>query len=223
MPTEVEARFRAETTEPLDDLATRPRLGPASLGAPRTVDETDRYLDTDDGRLEAQLWACRLRSRPGSVRISLKGPARGVSPDWLHRRPEVEGPASDALQTGTWPPSAARDLLDALRDGMPLRELLRLRQRRTERRVAIDDGREIGTLSLDRVRMACGEVDLGWLFVVELELDHAPDGGGSADENWPEDEAGLASLASELARVPGLVPEPRTKLEHALARLALRR
>ena len=74
MPTEVEARFRAESAEPLAELAGRARLGRARLGSPRTVDETDRYLDTIDGRLAAARWACRLRSREGTTRISLKGP-----------------------------------------------------------------------------------------------------------------------------------------------------
>ena len=75
MPTEVEAKFRAEVRRTADELAaasaSRAR---ASSEPPRTVDEVDRYLDTDDGRLAAARWACRLRSREGATRISLKGP-----------------------------------------------------------------------------------------------------------------------------------------------------
>ena len=91
MPTEVEAKFRAESAEPLIELAARPRLGRALLGIPRTVDEVDRYLDTDDGRLAAARWACRLRSREGATRISLKGPSTGAVTGWQHRRPGGRG------------------------------------------------------------------------------------------------------------------------------------
>ncbi|MGH2418652.1 MAG: CYTH domain-containing protein, partial [Candidatus Limnocylindria bacterium] len=144
MPTEVEAKFRAESAEPLAELATRPRLGRAVLGRPRTVDETDRYLDTADGRLEAARWACRLRSREGTTRISLKGPQVEGTVGWYHRRPEVEGPATPTVDPDGWPPSPALDLLATLRAGRPLVERLRLQQRRTERAVALDDGTPIG-------------------------------------------------------------------------------
>ncbi|HYI65589.1 MAG TPA: CYTH domain-containing protein [Candidatus Limnocylindrales bacterium] len=213
MPTEVEAKFRAETAEPLIELAGRPRLGRAILGSPRTVDEVDRYLDTDDGRLAAARWACRLRSREGVTRISLKGPPIGAVEGWRHRRPEVEGPATDAVDPDGWPASPALELLTRLRDGRPLLEHLRLYQARTERAVSLPDGTSIGTLTLDRVRMAANGTDLGRLFVVELELDASSESG----------EAELDGLAAELAATDGLVAEPRSKLEHALDLIAERR
>jgi inorganic triphosphatase YgiF len=211
MPTEVEAKFRAEGPGPLEVLAVAESLGRAVLGPARTVDETDRYLDTDDGRLAAALWACRLRSREGTTRISLKGPQRRdpkIEP-WHHRRPEVEGPATDEIAPASWPRSEARDLLESLAAGGVLAERLRVRQRRTERAVTLDGGQPIGTITLDRVRLAAGSTDLGELFVVELELDSASERGA----------AELPGLADALAAVPGLVAEPRTKLEHALHRL----
>jgi inorganic triphosphatase YgiF len=212
MQTEVEARFRAERPDPLEALAVAARLGNADLGPSSTVDETDRYLDTRDGRLAASRWACRLRSRDGVVRISLKGPpAQTDGEPWHHRRPELEGPATDELDPNAWPPSEARDLLDALRDGADLVERLRLRQRRTERTVDLE-GELVGTLSLDEVRLEAGGSDLGELFVVELELDTAS---ASAERE-------LAGLAASLGQVPGLVAERRTKLEHALDRAARR-
>lgn len=212
MRTEVEARFRARGPDPLDALAAAPRLGSANLGPARTVDETDRYLDTADGRLEASRWACRLRARDGSVRVSLKGPpaADDVEP-WHHRRPELEGPATDELDPAGWPPSDAHDLLDALRGGVELVERLRLRQRRTERAVELD-GVAVGTLSLDVVQLGGAGPDQGDLFVVELELDSAATGA----------EGELARFAAWLGRLPGLEPEPRTKLERALDRAAAR-
>ena len=210
MQTEVEAKFSATTAAPLEALAVRAALGRATLGPAREVEETDRYLDTDDGRLAAARWAARLRSRDGSTLISLKGPASGpAGGGWPHRRPEVEGPAAHAVAPEAWPPSRARELLVELAAGQQLRERLRLDQRRTERRVTLADGTSIGTLTLDRARISADGRDLGELFVVELELDAGSERG----------EAELASLAAELAAVPGLRPEPTTKLEHALARL----
>ena len=210
MPTEVEAKFRAETAEPLVELASRPRLGHAVLGTARTVDEIDRYLDTADGRLAAARWACRLRSREGATRISLKGPPIEPIEGWHHRRPEVEGPATASIDPDGWPASPALELLSTLRAGQPLVERLQLHQARTERAVTLADGTSLGTLTLDRVRMTSNGTNFGRLFVVELELDSTSEAG----------EAELDGLAAELKATKGLVPEPRSKLEHALERIA---
>lgn len=209
MPIEVEARFRADGPAPLDELATRDQLGNAVLGPARTVDETDRYLDTADLRLAVARWACRLRERERGVRLSLKGPAEPQAEGWHHRRPEVEGPAGHRIEPESWPPSDALDLLNELRAGRPLHERLRFLQRRSERSVELD-GVPFATLSLDRVRMSGGGEDLGELLVVELELASASTAEASR----------LEHLASILAGMAGLVEEPRSKLEHALERLA---
>ncbi len=210
MRTEVEARFRADGPGPLEALAAASHLGRARLGSARSVDELDRYVDTDDGRLASAQWACRLRLREGTTRISLKGPPAGPPTDgWHHRRPEVEGPASDEIDPESWPPSEARDLLVSLSGGRRLAERLRLDQERIERSVTLDREPALGVLTLDRVHLAVGSIDLGRLFIVELELDPASE----------RAEAQLDQLAAALADVPGLVAEPRTKLEHALSRL----
>jgi len=214
MRIEVEAKFRAATAAPLDDLARRRTIGRALLGPGSTVDEVDRYLDTADGRLAAAGWACRLRSRDGAVRISLKGPPSAFDGGWSHRRPEVEGPATGNIDPGAWPSSDATNLLADLGAGRPLAELLRLEQRRTERGVSLAGGAAIGTLSLDRVRVgARGVTGPEELFIVELEL----------DPGAPQGEVSLPDLAAALASVSGLVADPRTKLEHALERLAAAR
>lgn len=205
MPVEVEARFRASGSGPLDLLASVQRLGRAALGVASTADEVDRYLDTADGQLAAAGWACRLRERAGSTRISLKGPAVEKATGWLHRRPELEGPATSSTDPSDWPGSEARALLATLSGGAPLRERLSLAQRRTERAVMLADGRRLGTLTLDRVRILAGGRDGGELHVVELEL-----GAEAADE------AELADPAHALASTPGLEAEPRTKLDIAL-------
>lgn len=210
MGLEVEARFRADDAA-LARLADADRLGPAVLGEPVTVDEVDRYLDTADGDLAAARWACRLRTRGDVTKVSLKGPPAVEGGEaWLHRRPEVEGPAVDVPALDAWPPSAARDRLASITGGRPLHERFRLLQRRTERAVHVD-GDPVGTLTLDAVRIVGrGGRDLGQLRIVELEM---AAGDGAAESR-------LAPLAAALARIGGLEPEPRTKLEQAVERLA---
>lgn len=210
MPIEAEARFAATDPAVLERLAAAANLRAARLGPPSTADELDRYLDTVDGRLSAARWACRLRSRRTMTRISLKGPAEHLEGDWVHRRPEVEGPATDDLDPDAWPESEARSLLRALTGGQPLIETIRLRQRRTERAVSLH-GRSVGTLSLDRVTIERPETDARELFIVELELATAAS------------EQDLSTISAALGSMDGLVPEPRSKLEHARDRIAAAR
>jgi inorganic triphosphatase YgiF len=212
MPTEVEARFRADEPGQLRRLAAIPAIGDAELGPPRTVDEVDVYLDTPGGALAAARWACRLRRRDDRVAVSLKGPpepATGASS--LHRRPEVEGPATPSSDPGDWPPSAARDLLDSLRGGEPLVERLTLRQRRTERAVTLE-GSALGTLSLDVATVEVAGRPRGEFRIVELEL--------AAEASGRED--ALGDLARTLGTRESLEPERRTKLERALELISTR-
>jgi inorganic triphosphatase YgiF len=203
---EVELKYAAPAAA-LDALATAERLGDADLGPVVVNDEDDRYLDTPDRRLEAVAWACRLRTRrvDGVARtyVSLKGPAVSVE-GALHRRPEVEGPATSSLDPAAWPPSAARDHLDRLRKGEPLAERLALVQRRRERAASIA-GRPVALLSLDEVRVVHRGSEVGRVEHVELE-----EAAGADDADF--DRAGAA-----LAATPGLVPDGRAKLVRALA------
>ena len=127
-----------------------------------------------------------------------------------HRRPEVEGPATDAIEPDGWPASPALELLARLRAGSRLVERVRLYQARTERAVTLADGASIGTLTLDRVRMTA----------------KGPTSAGSSWSSWSSThrrrpgEAELDGLAAELEATDGLVAEPRSKLEHALERIA---
>jgi inorganic triphosphatase YgiF len=203
---ESELKLIADGEAPLAELATRERLGRARLGPPRTVDELDRYLDTAGARLASHGWACRLRTRQGATTISLKGPARHAEGEVLHRRPELNGPATGDPTPAAWPRSAARDLLEAMSGGEPLVEQFTLEQARTEREVLIR-GRRAGILSLDRVRVVANDVAVGLLHVVELELDPAsPPTPGDAEH-----------LARALERIDALRPDPMTKIQHALA------
>ncbi len=205
MRAEVEAKFVADDPAPLAALEATSSLAFADLGPARVVPETDRYLDTRDGALASARWACRLRDREGAIRISLKGPAEATAGAWHHRRPEVEGPATTSTDPADWPESDARRLLVELAGGGALVERFVLRQERTERPVVVD-GQSVATLSHDVVEILHGGRELGRLFVVELELTSA--------ETMPADR--FDALAAALAAHPGLRPEPRSKLEHAL-------
>ena len=205
---EVELKFRAESQAPLDTLAMLQRLGPASLGQAIVVDEWDRYLDTADRRLSKALWACRLRETRTSTVVSLKGPPDDQTMGALHRRPEIEGPAGDDLDTDDWPPSDARDFLLHLSGGAPLEVRLALRQLRTQRPASNDD-KPIATLTLDRVQVIRDGMEHGRLFVVELELT-----AGAVKSGLDP-----APLVAALTAIPDLIAEPHTKLERALALL----
>lgn len=208
MPTEVEAKFLADDAGVLERLTGMPSIGGATLGTPRSFAEVDRYLDTRDRRLGAARWACRLRTRDQDVLVSLKGP-REEGPGNLHRRPEVEGPAADTLDTEAWPQSDARDLLRRLAAGHPLEERFRLVQRRTERAVSMAAA-FVGTLTLDEVEIVHGGRSAGQLHVVELE----------AATNDVPTIATVERLFTALAAIRGLRPDERSKLDHALAAIS---
>jgi inorganic triphosphatase YgiF len=201
---EVELKFRADS-HAMDVLARADRVGPARLGTVRLVVEVDRYLDTHDLRLSTLGWACRLRSREGRTWISLKGPPEAGTDGAMHRRPELDGPATDEPDSQAWPASPARDAVMAMSGGAPLQERFTLEQSRRERSVEIDR-QTIGTLSLDFVRVERNGLGRGRFEVVELELtDDAVQGG-----------LDLAPLTRALQATAGLQPEPHTKLERAL-------
>ncbi|MDQ2941532.1 MAG: CYTH domain-containing protein [Chloroflexota bacterium] len=204
MPIEVESKFRAANQLVLQRLSTVDHLGPGRLGEPAVARDLDRYLDTADRRLAGGGWACRLRTRGDRTILSLKGTAAALGDgSGLHRRPEIEGPATTEIAPDAWPASEARDVLMQLTGGARLEERLHLDQRRTERPVVVE-GHRVATLSLDEVDVLDpAEGSLGRLLVVELE--HA----GSAREDE------LVAVAAALEAEPGLTPDPLTKLELA--------
>jgi predicted DNA-binding transcriptional regulator YafY len=200
---ERELKYEADDAT-LAELRDRSALGPLALGPPSTHQERDRYLDTADGRLRSAGWACRLREREGSSTLTLKTLANATPGHGsLHGRTELQGRAAADAPPEAWPPSAARDTLERLRAGSPLVELVAIDQERTERGAAVG-GREMGTLSLDRLTVRRDGRDIGSLAVVELEL-------------LPEVEAAaLVEAQRALDRQPGLRPAVASKLELAL-------
>jgi inorganic triphosphatase YgiF len=209
---EVELKFLARGSGPLRLLARRARLGAAQLGAPHTTHEIDRYLETLDGRFRAAGWACRLRRVGGRTRLSLKGRASEVSSGAagtaLHRRRELEGDAELNVAPDRWPDSEARQVLLDIAAGAPLTDLVVLDQRRTQRDVIVS-GASVGFLSLDRVEVRHAEALVGRLGCVELEFS-----GGAPPQSLSE------ALERALRTVPGLEPDPFSKLEHAEALVA---
>jgi inorganic triphosphatase YgiF len=202
---EVELRFTAPDDRPLAQLEAAAWIGNFALGPPQRSDEVDRYLDTASLRLERIGWACRLRLRGERWIVSLKGPPAprpGDSPA-LHRRPELEGPATESTDPAGWPASEARRWLLGVIGDQPTAERLRLDQVRVERSVLDDADRALGVLSLDRVSALQAGRLLGRLQIVELEVRRATS---------PQ----LARLGAALSGVAGLRPETRTKLELAL-------
>jgi len=206
---ESELKFWAADERPLDALAAAAVLGPTELGPPHGVDELDHYLDTVDLRLAEVRWACRIREREGRTILSMKGPAEHAAGAAVHRRPEVEGVAGAGLIPSGWPLSTARDLLLDLARGAPLLERFTLAQHRIERSVT-GAGAPIGLLSLDRSRVLHRGVELGLLLVVELEFSSEALAAGLDPD----------PLAAALGAMPGLVHDPLTKLERALALVA---
>jgi inorganic triphosphatase YgiF len=213
-PVETELKLSAIGPGPLRRLTNVPALGDIPLGRPERFLELDHYLDTNDGRLASARWACRLRDRSGDHVVSLKGPPVAGSDlgGALHRRPEIEGPASAQLDPDTWPASAARDRLVQLSGGRPLSVQFILRQTRTQRAVW-DDVHRVGTLSLDWVQVVREDVLAGRMWGVELELADPAVGGSNGTASY------LPRLLEDLVSFGGLTVEPLTKLERAMALL----
>ena len=131
-PLEVELKYR------MTDVATGERLlatddlaGFAATGPAETVRHEDRYLDTDDGALEAAGYAGRLRSTGRGTIITLKGLERQDDGGATHRREELEGPADPAM-----PPRAVAAVHRARRGGRDRRRPDAARPRRRSARCA---------------------------------------------------------------------------------------
>ncbi|HUS13737.1 MAG TPA: CYTH domain-containing protein [Chloroflexia bacterium] len=196
-PLEVEAKFRIPDVATFARLRAVTQLGGLHVGPFTRRADDDRYLDTADGRLLAQGWACRVRERDGALRATLKSLAPGHAASAIHSRVEYETTISAADST-TWPPGDTRDRALALSGGQPLQELFRIHQ---ERHVAVlrRDAQPIAELSLDEVHLTGSPPRYG------LEAELLP-GATPAD---------LAALCATLQSDWGLAIEPESKFEQA--------
>ena len=199
---EVELKYR------MTDVATGERLlatdelaGFAATGPAETVRHEDRYLDTEDGALEAAGYSGRLRSTGKGTILTLKGLARHDNGGSTHRREELEGPADPAQPPAAWPASAARDAVVRIVGERALRDLVALRQVRQKRNYARNG--TVVEVSVDDVEVLVGAQVAERFAELELEL---RDG----------DEVNLEPLADMLGEIEELVAVDSSKFERAL-------
>ncbi|CAN5813903.1 inorganic triphosphatase [soil metagenome] len=132
----------------------------------RTVSITDRYFDTADSALSEAGYGARLRRAENRTTLTLKA---DIEVDGaLHRRVELEGPATRSLAPASWPRSDARDRLTELADSRRFVERVVVRQRRRERRVIVG-GAEI-VASIDTGVVFAAGAEAGHIAQFELEL-----------------------------------------------------
>jgi len=214
IPREVELKYLVRDLEALRSWLANDwggALDGVESGNERTIEVEDRYIDTAYGALDEAGFGARLRREDrGPITLTVKsvshdrpGEDRGdgaKGPQALSRRVEVEGPANDRLDPDLWPPSAARELVNEVRDGARMRTLFTINQRREKRTLALDEGPVLVTL--DRVAVFRGARPLSSFSVLEVE---AP----------PRSGADLRRLAGLIEATGFVVPEPRSKEEIA--------
>lgn len=212
---EVELKYLVRDLEALRSWLARGwggALDGMDAGNERTVEVEDRYVDTAYGALAQAGFAARLRREDGGpVVVTVKSTSRDRpadegdggaedDPTALSQRVEIEGPADERIDPDLWPASAARELINEVRDGARLRTLFTINQRRERRTLALDGGPVLQTL--DWVAVFRGARPLASFSVLEVEAAN-----GS--------EADLTRLAA-LVEASGYVsPEPRSKEEIA--------
>lgn len=198
---EVEAKFTVPDERTFQRLLATSTLAGFSLDR-GTVDQVhDRYLDTPEGALYANGYACRIRCEDGRTLASLKG--LGNASGAIHHRAEVEVELPEPLLPHDWPPSAARDLVQRLCGQQALSPLFDLEQIR-HRRSLHQGNRVVAELALDRVRVLRGETLASTYLELEAELLQA---GNERD---------LRRVSVELQEQWGLAPQPRSKFERGL-------
>ncbi len=175
VPYEVELKYRVT-----DIASVRGYLsGPWTAALPDVVlGETtlrlveDRYFDTQHGALQRHGFGARLRRHGEDVTLTVKSLSldelgSDVPPDALHRRIELEGPATARLDPDAWPSSPARELVDELRGDARLKARFTIRQRRAVCDVQGSDG--AAQLSLDEVEVIVGRAVVGTFSELEIE------------------------------------------------------
>ena len=173
-PRETELKYAVADGEALGRWLDDGGLGPTGYasGAWRELELEDRYLDTPDERLRAAGYAARLRRVADEVIVSVKGRGEGDGTPrlGLHRRAEIEGPANDSLDPAGWPDGEARELVERVVAGAPLRERFCIRQHRRERPLLAADGTPVALLSLQDAALYDAGRELGRQQALEIEL-----------------------------------------------------
>jgi hypothetical protein len=207
-PQEVELKYTVRDVDAVRALLDR-QLDPGITAGPwSTRDDEDAYVDTDRYALAKAGFGARLRRRGSRFTLSLKsrenvgphadgedpGPAGSAA---LHRRVEIEGPATRSLDPRDWPESPARERLVAIVGDAPLRIRFVVQQRRSVRKLRDEDG-HAAEVSLDEVRVRSGGKEVGSFAALEVEA-------------IGDSRSLLDQMAADLESSGLVEPEPRSK------------
>ncbi len=209
IPVEIELKLEVRDVRAARRLLDGQRLGEdlVATGPAQTVVVVDRYVDTAARSLERAGRVARLRAAGDELLVTVKSLATPVA-GAVHRREELEAPASAALEPLAWPTSDARALILELAGDSPLEELVTIRQQRRQRRFARDD--TTIELSLDRVAILHNGSLLGRFIELEAEL-------------IAGDPGRLLALGELLAVDPAVGPARWSKFERAMAAVTRKR
>jgi len=203
-PVEVELKYQVADLAIGERLLAAEQLGGFSpIGEVRVAEQSDTYLDTPDGILEARRIGVRLRAEDGETTLTVK--SAGSVDGAYRRREELEGPADPDTEPAAWPASAARDRLLELIGDQPLHEIVTIRQYRRKRDFATADAQV--ELSLDEARIVVDGHTVERFTELEAELTRGP-------------ETALGPLLGLLDGRPGLSPTVESKLARAIAAAA---
>ncbi len=175
---EVELKYAVQNSDSIREWLEKGLPPGISAGRWTTRSDEDSYVDTADRALGAAGFGARLRRRGYGITLTLKSlgsvgarPGDGTGgptvSDALHRRVEIEGPATRSLEPGSWPESEARDLLESITHGAPLKLRFVIQQRRAVRKLRSDDG--TAELSLDDVKVKSRNRIVGTFTTLEIE------------------------------------------------------
>ncbi len=207
-PQEVELKYAVRDVQALRALLES-QLSPAITAGPwSTRNDEDAYIDTEADALAQAGFGGRLRRRGSRFTLSLKsrgtvGPdpdeedSGQAVPEALHRRVEIEGPATRSLDPRDWSDSPARQRLVDIIGEAPLRIRFVVQQRRAVRELRDEDG-HAAEVSLDEVRVRSGGKVVGSFAALEVEA-------------IGESRALLDQMAADLESSGLVEPEHRSK------------
>ena len=160
-----------------------------------TLSIVDRYFDAADETLSAAGYGARLRKIGRRTTLALKSDIEVAGA--LHRRLELEGPATQQLSPEAWPQSKARDRLLELAGEKRLIERFVVRQRRRERELRVGGADVTASIDTGVVRVAAIEAG----HISQLEFEHLRGR-----------RAGLQRIATALEKSGLGQPDPNSKL-----------
>jgi inorganic triphosphatase YgiF len=165
----------------------------------QSIQIIDRYFDTADLALSTAGYGARLRQTGRHTVVTVKSDIEITG--GLHRREELESPATRSLDPAQWPDSPAKARVVEVAGGRRLIERFRAEQERHEVEAQLDGA--VVVVSLDEADIWTAGRLAGSLKQLEVELRSG-------------DEAALRVLAGEIAAAGIGVPESRSKLAMAL-------